>query len=87
MANPTDSPKVSWGLVIDTLDVFERHGFRKSDDAHLGRAVALLRDVVRIYSGELDQPIGPGISQPGGGWISGPSIGPSGAPRDPGPGA
>jgi len=59
MANPTDSPQVTWGLLIDTLDVFERHGFRKSDDLHLGRAVALLRDVVRIYSGELDQPAGP----------------------------
>jgi len=74
MPNPTDHEprltKVSWGLIIDTFDVFERHGFRKSDDLHLGRAVALLRDVVRIYSGEIDQPIGP-----------------SGAPRDPGPGA
>jgi len=42
----------------------------KSDDLHLGRAIALLRDVARIYSGEIDQPAGP-----------------SGAPRDPGPGA
>jgi len=63
MTNPTDheprAAKVSWGLIIDTLDVFERHGFTQLDDAHTGRAIGYLRDVVRIYSGELDQPAGP----------------------------
>jgi len=70
MPNPTDHPrltKVSWGLVIDTLDVFERHGFHKSDDEHTGRAIALLHDAARVYSGEIDQPAAPaaGTRDPG----------------------
>jgi len=86
MANPTDSPQVTWGLLIDTLDVFERHGFRKSDDLHLGRAVALLRDVVRIYSGELDEPGGGAREMPGGLTDTGVTVNPAGE-CGPGPAA
>ena len=41
MANPTDGdPRMTWGLIMDLLDVYERHGFRRVDDRHTGRQSA-----------------------------------------------
>jgi hypothetical protein len=35
-------PAVTWGLVIDLLDVLERHGYRKSPcDRDVGRAIGM----------------------------------------------
>jgi hypothetical protein len=34
----------------------EHAGSKRSDDAHTGRAIALLWDAARIYAGKLDEP-------------------------------
>ena len=48
----------TWGLIIDVLDVLERHGYHQADDQHTGRAVALVGDLARIYEGTQDAPAG-----------------------------
>jgi hypothetical protein len=42
-------------LVIDVLNVFERHGLRYRDDRHSGRAVELVRVAALVYDGLLVQ--------------------------------
>ena len=41
--------RFTWGLVIEVFDVLERHGYRKGDDRHTGRAVGMLAALVAIY--------------------------------------
>ena len=48
----------TWGLIIDVLDVLERHGYRQADDQHTGRAVGLIGDLARIYEGTQETPAG-----------------------------
>ena len=48
--------RFSWAVIMDLLDVLERAGYKRGDDIHTGRAIALLSDAARIYAGELDQP-------------------------------
>jgi hypothetical protein len=59
----------TWGLIIDVLDVLERHGYRQADDQHTGRAVELIGDLARIYEGTQETPSGaepaPQTRQPG----------------------
>ena len=56
MANPTDDdPRVTWGLIIDVLDVLEQHGYHKGDDQHTGRAIGYLGSLGRLYAGEADE--------------------------------
>jgi hypothetical protein len=56
MANLTDGdPRVTWGLIIDLLDVLEQHGYRKGDDQHTGRAISYLGGLGRLYAGEADE--------------------------------
>jgi len=56
MANPTDGdPRVTWGMIIDVLDVLEQHGYRKGDDRHTGAAIGYLGNLGRLYSGEQDE--------------------------------
>jgi hypothetical protein len=43
-------------LVIEVLDVFERHGLRYSDDLHSGRAVDLVRAAAMAYDGLVSSP-------------------------------
>jgi hypothetical protein len=49
--------RFTMGLVIEVLDVLDRHGYRKADDQHTGRAIGLLGDVAKIYAGERDEPV------------------------------
>ena len=38
MTNSTDGdPRETWGPITDLLDVLERHGYHRGDDAHTGR--------------------------------------------------
>lgn len=53
-----DNPRFTWGLIIDVFDVLERHGFRRGDDQHTGRAVGLVRDLALVYVGEREHPVG-----------------------------
>jgi hypothetical protein len=44
-------PAVTWELVIDLLDVLERHGCRKSPcDQDVGRAIGLVTPLVQAYT-------------------------------------
>jgi hypothetical protein len=49
-AHPGD-PRFTWGLIIDVLDVLERHGYRKGDDQHTGRAIGMLLRLAATYEG------------------------------------
>jgi hypothetical protein len=55
MSNITDhDDRESWAFVVDVLDAFERHGYRKGDDQHTGHAIAFLAPLARIHAGEAD---------------------------------
>jgi hypothetical protein len=79
MPNPTDDdPRATgapmdWPMIMEVLDVLERHEYHQADSAHMGRAANLLVQVAAIYAGNQEDITGPGIVMPGGGWISGPS--------------
>ena len=51
-----DDQRLTWGFIIEVLDVLERHGYRRSDSEHTGQAIGLIRQVARIYEGTLDAP-------------------------------
>ena len=68
--------RLTWGFIIEVLDVLERHGYRRSDSEHTGQAIGLIRHVARIYEGTLDAPAG--------GHVVVPSSPPT-APQPPGP--
>ncbi len=71
-----DDERLTWGFILEVLDVMERHGYRRSDSEHTGQAIGLIRDVARIYEGTLDAPRG--------GYVVVPSSPPT-APQPPGP--
>ena len=71
-----DDERLTWGFILEVLDVMERHGYRRSDNEHTGQAIGLIRDVARIYEGTLDAPRG--------GYVVVPSSRPT-APQPPGP--
>jgi hypothetical protein len=48
----------TWSMIIDVLDVLEKHGYRRGDDQHTGRAVRLVGDLARIYEGTQEVPDG-----------------------------
>ncbi len=45
-------------MIIDVLDVLEKHGYHRGDDQHTGRAVRLVGDLARIYEGIQEVPNG-----------------------------
>ena len=47
----------SWSMIIDVLDMLEKHGYRRGDDQHTGRAVRLVGDLARIYEGTQEVPV------------------------------
>ena len=53
-----DDGRLTWGFIIDVLDVMERHGYHRGDHKHTGQAIRLIRDVARTYQGTLDAPRG-----------------------------
>jgi transcriptional regulator with XRE-family HTH domain/ferredoxin len=71
-----DDQRLTWGFIIEVLDVLERHGYRRSDSEHTGQAIGLIRQVARMYEGTLDAPVG--------GYVVVPSS-PSAAPQPPSP--
>ena len=46
-------------MITDILDVLDRHGYIRSDNAHTARAILLISDLAHIYQGSLDHPFGP----------------------------
>jgi hypothetical protein len=53
-----DDERLTWGFILEVLDVMERHGYRRRDNEHAGQAIGLIGDVARIYEGTLDAPRG-----------------------------
>ena len=51
-----DDHRQTWSLIIDVLDVLEKHGYHRGDDLHTGRAVGLVGDLARIYEGTQEAP-------------------------------
>ena len=47
----SSDPRMSWDLIFEAFDVFERHGYREGDDHHGGQAVAMIFDLTRVYEG------------------------------------
>jgi hypothetical protein len=52
---PAGDPRMTWGLITELLDVYERHGFHKGDDRHTGAAIGYLGSLGRLYAGEADE--------------------------------
>ena len=50
-------------LITDILDVLDRHGYTRSDNAHTARAILLISDLAQIYEGSQDHPFGPYINE------------------------
>jgi hypothetical protein len=70
-----EDQRLTWGFILEVLDILERHGYRRSDSEHTGQAIGLIRRVARIYEGTLDAPVG--------GYVVVPSSPPT-APQPPG---
>jgi len=50
-------------LITDILDVLDRHGYTRGDNAHTARAIVLISDLAHIYEGSQDHPFGPYINE------------------------
>ena len=50
-------------LITDILDVLDRHGYTRSDNAHTARAILLISDLAQIYEGSQDHPFGPYLNE------------------------
>jgi hypothetical protein len=46
-------------LITEILDVLDRHGYTRGDNAHTARAIVLISDLAHIYQGSQDHPFGP----------------------------
>ena len=51
------------GLITDILDVLDRRGYTRGDNAHTAWAVLLISDLAHVYEGSLDHPFGPYINE------------------------
>jgi hypothetical protein len=60
----TDDQRLTWGFILEVLDVMERHGYRRSNHLHTGEAIGLIRDAARTYDGTLDAAPGPYVVVP-----------------------
>jgi hypothetical protein len=50
----TDDKRMTWGFILDVLNVLEQHGYHRTDNMHTGEAVGLIFDLARVYDGSLD---------------------------------
>jgi hypothetical protein len=55
--------RMGLNLMIDVLDVLDRHGYARGDDEHAGGAIVLVSDLAHIYEGSQDHPFGPSITE------------------------
>ena len=60
----TGDKRQTWGLIIDVLDVYERHGYKRGDHRHIGRAVSFIGEIGRIYEGTQDAPASMQLGEP-----------------------
>ncbi len=47
----TSDDRFTWGLILDVLDVLERHGYHKYDNQHTGKAIGVIFDLAHTYEG------------------------------------
>jgi hypothetical protein len=50
----TDNDRMTWGFILEIVDVLERHGYHHSDNQRTGQAIGLLGDLDHIYEGSRD---------------------------------
>ena len=49
---------LTWGFILEVLDVMERHGYHRSDNQHTGQAIGLIHDATRTDEHKLNAPRG-----------------------------
>ena len=47
----TSDDRLTSGLILDVLDVLERHGYHRYDNRHTGQAVGAILDLAYVYDG------------------------------------
>jgi hypothetical protein len=50
----TSDDRLTSGLILDVLDVLERHGYHRYDNRHTGQAVGAILDLAYVYDGTRD---------------------------------
>jgi hypothetical protein len=60
----TSEDRFTWGLILDVLDVLERHGYHKYDNQHTGRAVGVMFDLAHVYEGVRETHPDPVVPSP-----------------------
>jgi hypothetical protein len=60
----TDDECLTWGFILEVLDVMERHGYHRSDNQHTGQAIGLLGNLAHVYDGTIDAPRGGYVTVP-----------------------
>jgi hypothetical protein len=60
----TDDERMTWGFILDVLNVLERHGYHRSNNQHTGEAVVLIWDLARVYDGTMDAPASAYVAVP-----------------------
>jgi hypothetical protein len=50
----TSDDRMTWGLILEVLDVLERHGYHSRDHQHTGQAVGVISGLARVYDGTQD---------------------------------
>lgn len=51
---PEPPPELKWGLIIDVFNVLEEHGIKRGDNRHVGAAVGVVGQLVKVYSGQAE---------------------------------
>jgi hypothetical protein len=54
----TGEKRLTWGAIIDVLNVLEQHGYHRRGDQQTGRAIGLLSQLALTYEGAQDVPAG-----------------------------
>ena len=60
----TDDERLTWGFILEVLDVLERHGYHRIDNQRTGHAIGLLGNLAHIYDGTMDAPRGAYVAVP-----------------------
>jgi hypothetical protein len=50
----TSDDRLTSGLILDVLDVLERHGYHPYDNRHTGQAIGAILDLAYVYDGTRD---------------------------------
>jgi hypothetical protein len=50
----TGDDRITSGLILDVVDVLERHGYHRYDNRHTGQAIGAILDLAYVYDGTRD---------------------------------